>query len=74
MAAVFSGLLTFGLMFYFWQSRNESNARSEVRKRLDISKSSTFINSENKAAALDSANKVAANVAAKATKFYSEKE
>lgn len=37
LAAIFAGLVMFGLIFYFWQSRIEARARSEVRKRLDIS-------------------------------------
>ena len=36
LAAAFVSLIAFGLMFYFMQERGEKRARSEVRKRLDI--------------------------------------
>lgn len=69
LAAVFSGLVMFGLMFYFWQSRNESRARSEVRKRLEISRPSGRLGAEGASAA--AAGKMASKVASKTDRYYS---
>ena len=33
LAAIFAGLLMFGLIFYFWQARSQSQARSERAAR-----------------------------------------
>jgi len=62
LGSVFSGLLMFGLIFYFWQSRNEASARSEVRNRLEINKKS----SSKKTVASNAVKKVAT----KTNKYY----
>jgi len=41
LAAIVAGLIMFGFIFYFWQSRMETKARNEVQKLLDIKKSAS---------------------------------
>lgn len=63
LGSTFAGLLMFGLVFYFWQARQEASARSEVRHRLDINKKA----GGQKGSA---AKKVAKKVANKTNKYY----
>ena len=69
--AIFAGLVMFGLMFYFWQSKQEGKARSEVRNRLEISKPQNRLGSDNGSAA---AGKVANKVASKTDQYYSNND
>lgn len=63
--AIFSGLVMFGLLFYFWQSRSEARARSEVRERLEIRRARTPADGGK------AAGKVARKIAARSDRFYS---
>lgn len=63
LGSIFSGLLMFGLVFYFWQSRSESNARAEVRSRLEINKKTA-------GAKTAAATNVVKKVATKTNKYY----
>lgn len=65
--AIFASLVMFGLMFYFWQSKEENKARSEVRNRLEISKPQNRLGGDGGSAA---AGKVANKVASKTDQFY----
>ncbi len=71
LAAVFSGLVMFGLMYFFWQSRQESQARSEVRKRLEIKTPGSRLALDGKPIGKDAAEKVASRLAIKTDQFYS---
>lgn len=71
LGAIFSGLIMFGLMFYFWQSKSESKARSEVRNRLDISQSSSILALDGKPVTGKAASKVASKMASKSAQYYS---
>ena len=68
LAAIFSGLLMFGLLFYFWQSRMESRARGEIRNRLDISKTARGL--EGRQAGAKAVNKIAS----KTDQYYSSND
>jgi tight adherence protein C len=72
LAAIFAGLVMFGLLFYIWQSKSESRARSEVRKRLEISKPSQRFSSD--AAPVAAASKVANKVASKTDQYYASND
>lgn len=63
LVAIFAGLVMFGLLFYFWQSRTESRARSEVRERLEIHRKSRN--------STKAAGHVAKRIAASSDRFYS---
>src|SRR5680860_299053 len=71
LASLFSSLLMFGLLFYFWQSRSESRARSEVRKRLDISNRPASSGAGQKSSATKAASAMAKRVAKKTDTDYS---
>ena len=71
LAAIFSGLVMFGLLYFFLQSRQESRARSEVRKRLEISTPGSRLALDGKPIGKDAAEKVANRLAVKTDKFYS---
>ncbi|MGB7288297.1 MAG: type II secretion system F family protein [Salaquimonas sp.] len=68
LAAVFTTLVMFGLMYFFWQSKQEKQARSEVRKRLEIKNNRGM---DGSTAAAINAGKVANKVASKTDQFYS---
>ena len=70
LAAIFAGLVMFGLIFYFWQSRSEAQARAEVRKRLDISSRGGRSRS-NAPSAKQAAGAFATNIANRTNKYYS---
>jgi tight adherence protein C len=72
LAAVFAGLVMFGLLFYIWQSKSESRARSKVRKRLEISKPSQRFGSD--VAPVAAAGKVARGVASRTDSYYANKD
>lgn len=71
LAAIVAALIMFGLLFYFWQDRMEKRARSEVKKRLDISK--TTRRSE-KSGSGNAAERVASKMATKTDQFYSAQD
>jgi tight adherence protein C len=68
LAAVTAGIIMFGLIFYFWQARSQSQARSEVRKRLDIHRKS---GTEKSAKPVKAAGAVASRMAKSTDSFYS---
>lgn len=69
--SVFFGLVMFGLMFYFWQSKQEAQARSEVRGRLEIKTPGSRLALNGKPVTGAAATKVANKLADKTNKFYS---
>ena len=71
LAAIFAGLLMFGLIFYFWQSRVEARARSEVRKRLDISSRSGSRSGSGTPSAKRAAGAFATRIANRTNQYYS---
>ncbi len=74
LAAIFSSLVMFGLIFYFWQSRTESKAREEVRKRLDIERSGSRLGLDGKPLTTQAASIVAGQMAKRSAGFYSRKD
>jgi tight adherence protein C len=68
LAAATAGIIMFGLIFYFWQARSQSQARSEVRKRLDINRKS---GAEKSAKPVKAAGAVASRMAKSTDSFYS---
>ncbi|MCB1438546.1 MAG: type II secretion system F family protein [Nitratireductor sp.] len=68
LAAVTAGIIMFGLIFYFWQARSQSQARSEVRKRLDIHRKT---GAEKSAKPVKAAGAVASRMAKSTDSFYS---
>ena len=74
LGAIFVTLVTFGLFFYFWQSRQESNARAEVRKRLDITHHSSRLSLDGKPITTAAAGKVASKMAQRTDRYYSQND
>jgi tight adherence protein C len=68
--SVFFGLVTFGMMFYFWQSKQESQARSEVRNRLEIKTPGSRLALDGRPMSGTAATKVAEKLASKTDKYY----
>ena len=71
LAAIFAGLVMFGLIFYFWQSRSEARARAEVRKRLDISSRGANRAGSNAPSAKKAAGAFANRIASRTNNYYS---
>jgi tight adherence protein C len=69
--SVFSSLVLFGLMFYFWQSKQEAQARTEVRNRLEIKTPGSRLALDGKPLTGAAASKVAGKLASKTDKYYS---
>jgi hypothetical protein len=61
LGSALAGLLLFGLMYFFMQGHDENRARSEIRKRLDISQARKAAEEEDarKAAPKSTARKIA---------------
>ena len=74
LGSIFSSLVMFGLIFYFWQSKAESNARAEVRKRLEISKPGNRLALDGKPITSEAAGKVASKMARKSDQYYSSND
>lgn len=74
LAAIFSGLVMFGLVFYTWQSRMESRAREEVRKRLEIKRSGSRLGLDGKPITTQAASIVADKMARSSDSYYSKND
>lgn len=73
-AAIFAGLVMFGLIFYFWQTRMEVKARAEVKKRLEINKPPRRPGIDGRPMATAAAGKVASKMASNSASFYSKND
>ncbi len=72
--ALFTTLVVFGLMYYFYQSRYENKARSEVRKRLDISSSGSRLALDGRPISTAAAGAIAGKMAETTDRFYSSND
>ncbi|MCB1387376.1 MAG: type II secretion system F family protein [Nitratireductor sp.] len=74
LAAIFASLIAFGLIFYFWQAQTQKRARSEVKKRLDISRKSGRIAADGKTGSNAAAGRVARKLASRTRDYYSQSD